>query len=278
MATLTLTEILGDDDIAASRVVINENFKATQNGVNAIEQRLNTSFSPGASLNVGSAQILKYTRPVTDNIFLCQASAEIQGNTNLLLDLNIGGSEVIANDSKISGNVTFDGLASGGGVLTLSIQQFVDNSYFHTQFGNPNTTLSPNLNVQALSVVAANTVEIPTTGLDKKRFVYLDMSSYTGTSPNDNYILRMPSGSSTYKGQIIRIGFSLPSTVSTPSGVLLDVSVNFMPEHLPGPIAFAPGGYETQNIIRNCWLELTWYDDGLNSGWKIIDSSYIVLY
>jgi len=69
MATITITEILGGDNIAASRVVLNNNFTLLQNAINTLETRLNTSYVPGGSLNVGDVQVLKYTRAITTNNF-----------------------------------------------------------------------------------------------------------------------------------------------------------------------------------------------------------------
>ena len=56
MATVTITEILGGDNIAASRIVLNNNFTLLQNAINTLETRLNTSYVPGGSLNVGDVQ------------------------------------------------------------------------------------------------------------------------------------------------------------------------------------------------------------------------------
>ena len=44
MATITITEILGNDNIAGSRVTINDNFKKVANAINTLETYLDTSF------------------------------------------------------------------------------------------------------------------------------------------------------------------------------------------------------------------------------------------
>jgi len=70
MAVITITEILGGDNIAGSRLTLNDNFKKLANAINTIEKRLDTSFNPGGSLNVGNALIRKYTNAATTQILL----------------------------------------------------------------------------------------------------------------------------------------------------------------------------------------------------------------
>ena len=131
MATVTITEILGGDNIAASRIVLNNNFSLLQNAINTIETRLNTSYVPGGSLNVGDVQVLKYNRAVTQNIFLLQASGQIDGNLSLGTPTNnstlgVTGFLTVSQDLTVNRIVGFTNYGVMPQEPSLSIQHFKD--------------------------------------------------------------------------------------------------------------------------------------------------------
>lgn len=82
MAQIVIQDILGSDNVGASRSVIAANFKILSDGLNKIETYLNTTPS-GGSINIGLLTIAKYTRPITDVILSCEASANIAGNITI---------------------------------------------------------------------------------------------------------------------------------------------------------------------------------------------------
>lgn len=82
MAQLTIKDILGSDNIASSRVDIASNFKTLVDGINKIETFLDTS-PTGGTLAIGVATLKRYSKPITDIIFSCQASATIAGNLTI---------------------------------------------------------------------------------------------------------------------------------------------------------------------------------------------------
>lgn len=104
MATYTITDILGSDNIASSRAEIAANFKILTDGLNKVETFLNTSPN-GADLNISNVLVKKYNKSVNDTIFSCEASGSIIGK------LIVGGDFTAANVTAVT-NVTTKTLTS----------------------------------------------------------------------------------------------------------------------------------------------------------------------
>ena len=100
MAAVSITEILGSDNIAGSRVTINSNFSNLATAINTIETNVDTSFTPGGKLTVGSSFIKKYNKSVNEQIFNCEASGLFIGN------LTVSKVLTVSESSNVGTNLT----------------------------------------------------------------------------------------------------------------------------------------------------------------------------
>lgn len=88
--SITVTEILGTDNVGLSRPVINENFKIVKDGINDLYLYLNTAPTGGAltvqtiSMPIGSSNI-------TDVNFVSETSAKIVGDLVVNRSLSVTG-------------------------------------------------------------------------------------------------------------------------------------------------------------------------------------------
>jgi len=219
MATITVTEILGSDNIAGSRVTINDNFKKVVNAINTVETYLDTSFTPGAYLNVGSALIKKYTRPITDQIFTCEATGLFSGNLNIGQDLGVNRDFTTSRNLTVNGNVTMDGTAANTSLLSISIPIQTNSSTINTQFYAAATSNSLVINPQSLAQTPSATERIITTTntFKKTSVIRLDYSTYSGSSPNNCTTLVLPSvtDANVGNGQIITLLVDSQAPAST---------------------------------------------------------------
>ena len=272
MATITITEILGGDNIAASRVVINNNFTLLQNAVNTLETRLNTSYVPGGALNVGDVQVLKYTRAASVVTFLNQGSAQIDGNLSLgtatnSSTLTVTGNADITANLDADGDVTFNNTAgtAGTNVLTNYLQNIENDSYAHEQLYGV-TTKSPLLNVQTLTGVLSNDIDVNT------RYVHLDVS--TVTAPNNILVLPLPSALN--DGQIITLLFD--SVAPTNLQFEINNSAGFAPAFsnttLAANIILNDNINSTTAKFRGIWIDLA----VTSNGWIVIGAHGDVTY
>ena len=100
MAQITITEILGSDSMAASRPVIQSNFKILADEANKIETFLNTS-EVGGSLSIGLVKINNKNKDNLDEVLLnCEGSAAFSGNVSIDEKLTIFGGLTIENSSE----------------------------------------------------------------------------------------------------------------------------------------------------------------------------------
>ena len=90
MATITMIDLLGTDNVAVSRTDINTNFQTVENAVNTLETYLDTT-PAGGSLAVGSTTINLGANAVTDILFSNQGSSSISGDMTVALSLTVGG-------------------------------------------------------------------------------------------------------------------------------------------------------------------------------------------
>lgn len=276
MATVTITEILGGDNIAASRVVLNNNFTLLQNAINTLETRLNTSYVPGGSLNVGDIQALKYNRAVTTNIFLCQASGQIDGNLSIGTALSpstlaILGNVNISTALSVDGDVTFTN-TTGTDTFSNQLDTTVNGASTNTQLGAVNTK-SPLVLTQGLaggSLLAA----MPAAG---RQVVHLSVAAYTGVAPNDKDVFTMPPIAGYATGQIFTLALDTLAGVNTT--FVLDNTTNWDPAFNATAV---PAGIRLNNTFNaatdprfaGIWITVI---KGVN-GWKVIGSHPDVLY
>ena len=165
MATITITEILGSDNIAGSRITINSNFSKLVNAINTIETYLDSSFVPGASLNVGSALIKRYTRPITDQIFTCEATGLFGGNLNVGQDSGVTRDSVVGRHETVHGNFTLDGTVGVASIFTSTIPHSHDGSIISPQLYASNASNSLAIDPQTLTTPTTTSTarNIPTT-------------------------------------------------------------------------------------------------------------------
>jgi hypothetical protein len=268
MAVITITEILGGDNIAGSRITINDNFKRVANAINTLETRLDTSFTPGGSLNVGNALIRRYTNPTTTQIFNCEATGLFQGNLNVLLDLGISQSTSVGLDLTVNRNVTFSGAAIGGPwEFTSQVRSTFENEIVNEQL-NGATVIAPALNPQPPTAGTTRVIS-SVIGYSVLRILTDTYAGVLGVSDADTIQLPIVGVGAT-PGQILTIILdgTLPS--GTPmSGGLKITNINN---------AFAPGAVTTQLVmgavtatnsadIRK--LAVTLFADA--AGWRVLN-------
>lgn len=240
MAVITVTEILGGDNLAGSRITINDNFKRLTNAVNTLETRLDTSFVPGGSLNVGNALIRRYTNPTSAQIFDCEATGQFQGNLNVLLDLGVTQSISAGLDVTAGRNVTFTG-ASGSGIFISQILSQFNAGFVLTQLGN-GTTGAPVLNPNSLLPAGAISRSI-TTSISGYHTIRLDLSTYDGLTNNCEEIVLPAVGVGATQGQVITIIIeNLSTTFGAIGGGFKISSTNFNTAYASSvTLAFASG-------------------------------------
>lgn len=227
MAVITITEILGGDNISGSRITINDNFKRLANAINTIETRLDTSFNPGGSLNVGNALIKKYTNPTSAQIFTCEATGVFQGNLNVLLDLGVSQSITAALDLTVGRNVIFDNSAVGGGSLLTQVPTTFENEVINEQLYN-GIVNAPTLDPQTLPQTPSPTNRaIPSVAFHS--VLRINLSTYdTTVSANSCDSIQLPAGTD---GQVLTVIIDTPSTGPNPLILpfLIDTASNFDP-------------------------------------------------
>ena len=271
MATVTITEILGGDNIAASRIVLNNNFSLLQNAINTIETRLNTSYVPGGSLNVGDVQVLKYNRAVTQNIFLLQASGQIDGNLSLGTPTNnstlgVTGFLTVSRDLTVNRIVGFTN-TPGNLTFTNSLRNIEDDSYAHTQW-YAGTTKSPVVNIQTVLGI------LPVT--KSTRVMHLDASAVTAT----NNILVLPTYTTLNNGQIFTLVFDTPSLSNLTYEI--DNSTNWDPAFDNSALSTLSGNIvlnNTFNSLSDARFKGIWIDIAVGTfGYKVIGAHTDVVY
>lgn len=264
MATITITEILGGDNIAGSRITINDNFKRVSNAINTIETRLDTSFSPGGSLNVGSALVKKYTNPTSAQVFTCEATGLFQGNLNVLLNSNVTQSVDVGLDLSAHRNVTFNGSATGGPhAVTTSIRSIVSNETVNSQLYAP-TASSAIVDPQALTGTGVTRTLTSVIGYSVLR---INATTYTGAGTSNCTTLVLPTvgGGGCTPGQILTVIIDgLATGTAMTGGFKLD-STPFAPGYNNN---IAIGAVTATNTTAIRKLSITLFADTL--GWRVL--------
>lgn len=174
---ISVTQILGTDSIAGSRITINNNFSVLKDAINTLETFLNPNVS-GGDLNIGNIVIKKLSNPVTSTLLNCEASALIQGNFNVNLD------SVFNGNANINGLLTSDKGVEVTGNSTSPYVKFgsinkIDLSYTNVRFIDEEFSTTVPLQVHLENPASSGVYELDVTNL---RVVYLDYSAYTGAS------------------------------------------------------------------------------------------------
>ena len=210
MATITITEILGGDNIAGSRITINDNFKKLAGSINTIETYLDTAFTPGAALNVGSALVKKYARAITDQIFTCEATGLVAGNFNVGQDLGVTRDSAFGRNVTGHGNVTFDGTASTTSSMSVSIpfalNAAISSPQYYASASSNSLVINPQTLSNPTSTSAARQIDA-TSSFSKTNVIRLDWSTYTGLTTNNCNTIILPAVTNTFvtNGQIITV-------------------------------------------------------------------------
>ena len=280
MATITITEILGSDNLAGSRITINNNFKTLQNAVNTLEARLNTSFSPGGSLDIGDIVVKKYTRPTSTVIFTVQASGLIQGDFSIVGATNTTGSVTIGQQLNVAGNVVLSNSATpSAGTYTLSnaLRTIDTNGYAHEQFFAANSN-SLVVNTNTLLPLSAQTRPLDPTSFFNRRVIHLDLSGITGPgilALTDCQIITLPAVSSptVETGQIVTFVIDLPAASVNATGVdnFFISNLNMDPAYTADIPLIDPTLYDLDqpDVIKTF---LTLYASA--TGWKVLSAHH----
>ena len=273
MATITITEILGSDNIAGSRPTINDNFKKVAAAINTLETYLDTSFVPGGALNVGSALVKRYTRPITDQIFTCEATGLFGGNLNIGQDLGVTRDFTVGRNQTLHGNLTLDGTVGVNSIFTSSIPFSQDSSMISPQLNAGLTTNSLIIDTQALtSPTSTSTTRIITTTniFQKVSVIRLSWANYTGTGSNNCNAIDLPavSDANVKAGQIITLLVDAPAPLGT-TGVDLELSVTNLDSAYTA-VKFNSDPTVAADDTRIRQAAITLYAD--NTGWRILNS------
>ena len=273
MATITITEMLGIDNIAGSRPTINDNFKKVAAAINTLETYLDTSFVPGAALNVGSALIKKYTRPVTDQIFTCEATGLFGGNLNVGQDLGITRDFTVGRHQTIHGNVTLDGTNGITSIFTSSIPFSQDSAIISPQLNAGLTTNSLVIDTQALtSPTSTSTTRLitTTTSFPKVSVIRLSWANFTGAGSNNCTAIDLPpvSDGNVKAGQIITLLVDAPAPLGT-TAVNLELSVTNL-DAAYSSVKFNNDPVVAADDARIRQAAITLYAD--STGWRILNS------
>jgi len=261
MAAITITEILGGDNIAGSRLTINDNFKKLANGLNTVETLLNTSPAGGA-LTVGDIQVSRFSRQVGDSIFRCQASGAFNGNLSVSLDLNVSQNINAALDLTASRNITFDGTA-GSGSFTSGIK-----SNFNGQFGSTQMFSSTPVDPQTLSPQGNTTRDI--VSVNGYRVLRIDLSTYAdGVALTNCNTVILPSVGPENQGQILTIIVDSKS-INAMSNFTIAPGATFAPGSMTTGIVF--GAPNTDAVYRQA---VTVFGD--RQGWRVLSSTGVTI-
>jgi hypothetical protein len=285
MATVTITEILGSDNIAGSRITINNNFSALATAINNVETRLDTSFSPGGSLNVGNALIKRYTNPTSSQIFTCEATGLFQGNLNVSLDLAVTQAITVGTDLTVSGNVTFDDSETGGGSFLSELPFDLDAAFSSPQLDGESASNAYFLNPQSLSQSPSATVREITAGstFPKIGVIRLNYSTFApGTTATSCTTIQMPSVSSANvtPGQVVTVLIDQPAATGTTGSTFSISSTNLATGYNNDILLSGTGAsyIESDSFALRTVAVTLYADTQVGNGWRVLNHTQTVSY
>lgn len=158
MAQITITEILGSDNMAASRATIQSNFKILADEANKIESFLNTS-PVGGTLSIGKITVTNKDKNDTDiELFTCEGSGDFHGNLEVDKALTVYGGLTVAggaNPTDLGKEATVEAFSSKSATTDAIIVNKSDaqpsqeeiniagKSMLNIEFGDDSTAGSP---------------------------------------------------------------------------------------------------------------------------------------
>jgi len=192
MAQITITEILGTDNIASSRVVINNNFQTLENAINTLENYLNTT-PPGASLTIGNINIPLNSNQVNTVLFNNEGSAQIDGNLLVNLDFVLNGNGLFNQNLTIANKLTLTGagnfpILTIGDVSNNPIKFILRNIEYIDESFETETAI----NVETETSSGTGIYEI--TSVLGKRVIKLSYPSLTNALSDSANIIKLPAG------------------------------------------------------------------------------------
>lgn len=253
MAQITLTDILGTDNVALSRTIINQNFQTSENAVNTLENFLNTT-PAGGSLSIGSIIVTLGANAITDELFLNRASGRFEGNLFVDQDLTIQDNALIGDTLTIGENVNITGVGPGNqlGIGTIAPVSIVhqEGMFIDAQFA----AIALNSELTHLETDLGTAIhEVDITG---RRVIYFNHAAYTGVAGEADTI--QLSGTAV-SGQRLFVRFA-----DAPDGTFFLNTIGFDAMYTT-PFEFGP----LTNDIRKAYLELVF----TTSGWQVIGES-----
>ncbi len=254
MATITLTDVLGTDNVALSRTVLNQNFSTIENAINTLELYLNTT-PTGGELSIGNIQINVGVNSVNDTLFTNQGSGVFLGNLSIQQNLNIPTGVL-----TVGGNVSFlNGLTLTGtgpnptftlGTLATPVDVYhVAGMKIDQQFANTTATVA----------YLENNTDVFEFDVEDKYVVYLDYSLYDPSNPLHTNLLSLLG--TPVAGQKLYIQIS----AAPASGGTFEIdNTGFLPQYT-SKIEF-DGASDAE--LKKLWIELV----HVTGGWKVIGS------
>ena len=283
MATVTITEILGSDNIAGSRITINSNFSNLATAINNLETRLDTSYTPGGSLNVGNALIKRYTNPVTAQIFTCEATGLFQGNLNVSKSVSITEALSVGTNLTVSGNVTFDDAATGGGTFVSELPFDLDAAFSSPQLDGQSASNAYLLNPQSLSQTPSATVRAIAAGSNfpKIGVIRLNFSTYApGTTATSCDTVQLPAvgSANVTPGQVVTVIIDQPAATGTTGATFKISSTNLATGYnndieLNDITVIDSDSFELRKVAVTLYA-----DTQVGNGWRVLNSTPSVTY
>jgi len=142
MATITLKDILGTDNVASSRLDVAQNFQTVQNALNTLEQFLNTT-PAGGDIGIGNIKVNIGANAVTDVLFDLEASGTVDGNFSVSGDLTVSGAISLSGNISATNKLLITGAGAspeftlgGAGVVPFTLQDVV---FIDTKIGAPDS-------------------------------------------------------------------------------------------------------------------------------------------
>jgi len=283
MATITLTELLGTDNIALSRTDINQNFQTLENSVNTLETFLNTT-PAGGELSVGNFII--NSTVFTDVLSTNNASALIQGGLTVnclgTTGFTVATTATVGTDLTVNNKLLVDGSgasaaitigASGNVPITLADIVLID-----TQVATATATAAA---VETLLLAGTGIFEVDVTNLRK---VLLDYTALPAVSdPTSANYIRITG--TLVDGQRVVFGIHDVANPAAVANIYFD-NTGFHAKYnaitpTPTPYnslaaataaAIGFGGATTEEFTRQ-WVELIY----TSSGWEVYQSHPSVL-
>lgn len=185
MATISIKDILGTDNVSASRLTQNSNFKILADGVNKLETFLNTT-PAGGELKIRNIKLLQGSNPLTYIGFECETSAKVNGNLTVAGLLSSTGNISTSGALSATGNTTL-GIPAATTIGTTEFVIATDKNKIVRGIDVDERVLSTGIKINDPSTVGVASVvydaNLNATTIDPAglRYLNIDLSSYDST-------------------------------------------------------------------------------------------------